>query len=236
MALEGTLHDMPLADLFEVFRAGRRSGRLTVSRPGERGLIFVGGGQLRDAVLMTDPEGSRIAYAEDAVIRILGWSAADFVFEHDPVANERPRRIVRDIDWLLDAAAKNALPRVSLDSVLQPAKLAPDSAGLLTLRVAEWQLLGALWPQRTLGMACVELELPAAEVLALAQALVERGMLTIAETFELARAVPHRAEPAQPVKAPPHLTLVTRPKAMAPAVEPPKSHLLKAIIRRVRAL
>lgn len=236
MALEGTLHDMPLADLFEVFRTCRRSGRLIVSRNAERGLIFVGSGQLLDAVLNTDPEGIMVAVAEDAVIRILSWSEADFVFEHDPAASQRPRRIVRDIDWLLAAAAKSARPQLSLDSLLHPAMLPPDAKGMLTLRVEEWQLLSALWPQQTLGMASAELGLSPSKALVLAHALVERGLLTLTDGRESRPSRLQIQEPAHQTRAGSHPRLIERELGAPVEAVPPKSILLKAIIRRVRAL
>ncbi|NTW98298.1 MAG: DUF4388 domain-containing protein, partial [Oscillochloris sp.] len=41
MALEGTLQDMSLSDLFQVFRMGPKTGLLLLSSDGERGIIYV---------------------------------------------------------------------------------------------------------------------------------------------------------------------------------------------------
>lgn len=239
MALEGTLHDMPLADLFEVFRAGRRSGRLLVSRKGERAMIFVGGGRLLDAILITDPEGVSVAYAEDAVIRILGWPEANFVFDHDLSVNERARRIVRDMDWFLTAAAKVAIPPVSLDSLLQPSMPSSSAVDSFTLSVQEWRLMSALWPHRTLAMACVELEMSAQEVLSVAQSLVERNLLTISKNVEPSRSTQRNSKSSQPGMASAPLKHIARSQPVAPiapVAQAQKSMLLEAIIRRVRTL
>jgi hypothetical protein len=233
MALEGTLQDMPFTDLFDVFRAGRRSGRLLVSHDEERGLIFIGAGQLLDAVLVTDIEGTSAAYAEEAVIRILGWSAASFVFEHDPTVTQRPRRILRDVAWFFTAIAREPRPAVSLRSRLRP--LMPgqgEAVGPVTLSGEEWRLLGALWAQPTLSMACVELEREAHQMLPLAQSLVDRGLLAIVEESETPRPTLRAAERSLPVLRSPAL----HHSPHQHPVPPPRSQLLQAIIRRVRTL
>jgi len=232
MALEGTLEDMPFADLFDVFRAGRRSGRLLVSREEERGLIFVGSGQLVDAVLVSNLEGENTVYAEDAVIRILSWSEATFVFEHDPTVNQRPRRIERDSAWFFTALAQVPRPAITLRSRLRPLMPDHDATGPFTLSVDEWRLLSALWEQPSLSMACVELELDSHQVLPLAQSLIDRGLLTIAEEKDQQRVFHRGAERAHPALK---ITTLRHPTHPYPAATP-KSQLLQAIMRRVRAL
>jgi len=237
MALEGTLTDMPLADMLEIFQAHRRSGRLLLSRQDERGLIFFGDGRLIDALLVTDLDGEGVAHAEDAVVRLLNWREAEFVFEHDPTVIARPRRVIHDIDWFLAAVRKASAPSLSLSSRLQPASPPASTAGPLTLSVEEWRLLGALWPQRSLGMACVELELAPHEVLAQAQALVRRGLLRVSDDSDAPRAGPRAAEPAHQMMSVAPLKHIARsqphPTGPSAAVQ---SHLLKAIIRKVRML
>lgn len=229
MALEGTLRDMPLADLFDVFRAGQRSGRLQVSRQQERGLIFIGAGQLLDAVLVTDLNGDNVAHAEEAVIRILNWAEASFTFEHDPTIAQRPRRIERDAAWFFSAIARTSHAPVSMRSRLRPAALDHGLRSSVTLSADEWRLLSALWAQHTLSMVCVELELESHQVLPLAQSMVERGLLTIVEEREPRRA--HSAEPPQQPGAAPLRHIASAQPAAAP-----RSQLLQAIIRRVRTL
>jgi hypothetical protein len=238
MTLEGSLRDISFADLFEIFHASHHSGRLRVSRSAEHGLIFVGDGQILDAVLVTDLEGASAAYAEDALNRILSWHDADFTFAYDLSVKQRPCRIKRDIDWILACAMRAATPPISLDSLLRPAMPAANTSGPLTFTVEEWRLFNALWPQRTLGMACAELDLAAHEALQIARSLIERGLLTAHSDEETRRTVTHTPKLAQPSIAAPPLRHSVRPQpaAAAAAAATSKSLLLKAIIRRVRML
>jgi len=237
MALEGTLTDMPLADMLEVFQAHRRSGRLVLSRREERGLLFFGDGRLIDALLVTDLDGDEATHAEDAVLRLLTWREADFIFEHDPTVNSRPRRIAHDTDWFLASLRKTNAPAVGLSSRLQPARLAASASGPFTLMIEEWRLLGAIWPQRTLGMACVELEMAPHEVLPIAESLLQRGLLSMVEEAESLRVVARSTEPTHQSMAVAPLKHIARSQPQSPT--PPavmQSHLLKAIIRKVRML
>jgi hypothetical protein len=233
MALEGTLRDMPFADLFDIFRAGRRSGRLLVSREEERGLIFVGAGQLLDAVLVTDLDGSNAAFAEEAAARILSWPEASFIFEHDPTVIQRPRRIERDASWFFASLARVSHPPITLRSRLRPAMPGHDTSGPFTLNVEEWRLLSALWLHHTLSMACVELEIDTHSGLHLAQALVRRGLLTVVDEKEAPRATSRGQDLGQSAMGVPPLRHIAHSH---PAAPPPQSQLLQAIMRRVRAL
>jgi len=236
MTLEGSLRDISFADLFEIFHASHHSGRLRVSRSAEHGLIFVGDGEILDAVLVTDLEGASAAYAEDALNCILGWHDADFTFAYDLTVKQRPRRIKRDIDWIMACATRAAAPPICLDSLLRPAMPGPNASGPLMFTVEEWRLFNALWPQRTLGMACAELDLGAHEALQIARSLSDRGLLTAHSDEEARRAVAHTPKLAQPSIAAPPLRHSVRPQPTPPAPATPKSLLLKAIIRRVRML
>jgi hypothetical protein len=236
VALEGTLHDMSFADLFEVFHTNQHSGRLRVSRHVEHGLVFLSAGQVVDAMLVTDLDGASVASAEDALNRILAWPDADFSFEHDPTVNGRPRQIVRDLAWILATVTKAIVPLISLDSLLRPAPPSADAVGPVMLSSAEWRLISALWPQQTLGMACAELGLAAPEALALARSLLNRGLLAPPSGEASPPHLPYAPKHTQPPLSavPPKLSARSQPAA--PATASAKSLLLKAIIRRVRSL
>jgi hypothetical protein len=236
MSLEGSLRDISFVDLFEIFHASRHSGRLLVNRHIERGLIFIGNGLLFDAVLVTDLDEAIVASAEDALNRILAWPDADFIFEYDLSVNVRPRRIVRDIDWILATATKAAAPLIGLDSLLRPAAPSADAVGPFMLGIEEWRLLSALWPQRTLGMACAELGLTAHHAIGIALSLLDRGLLTPPRDEETPRAMLYASNHTQPALSATPPKLAARPQPAAPEMVSSRSLLLNAIIRRVRAL
>src|SRR5258706_7095587 len=101
MALEGSLQDMSLIDLFQVFRMGPKTGTLLLFSGIERGVVYVVDGCLVDAVCVRGSERLIVATGEEAVVQLLQWEDAGFTFRHDLAARERQLRIFHDSDWLI---------------------------------------------------------------------------------------------------------------------------------------
>ena len=56
MALEGTLRDMSLSDLFHVFRMGPKTGVLLLASASSRAIVYVAAGTLIDAAVVRLPD------------------------------------------------------------------------------------------------------------------------------------------------------------------------------------
>ncbi len=164
MALEGTLRDMSLGDLFQVFRMGPKTGVLLLAHEGERGVIYVASGQLVDAALARGAERSVVAAQDEAVILMLLWDDAAFTFRHDPAIAQRPVRMLHDAEWLVLEGMKRrddptqALPyhRITLDTQLQLSPLPSSAESGVSLDVNQWRILSqvASCPNlRTIGNA-----------------------------------------------------------------------------------
>lgn len=149
MALEGTLQDMALGDLFQVFRMGPKTGVLLLSQEGTRGVIYVASGQLVDAALARGAERSVVAAQDEAVIQMLLWDDAAFTFRHDPAVAQRPVRMLHDAEWLVLEGMKRrddptqALPyhRITLDTQLQLSPLPSSAESGVSLDVNQWRIL-----------------------------------------------------------------------------------------------
>jgi hypothetical protein len=152
MALEGNLQDMSLTDLFQVFRMGNKAGVLLLVHGREQGLIYVRNGELIDAVLLRGSDRQIVAHADEAVIRILQWQNADFVFRHTVSVDERPVRIKHGSDWMVlesirrngDAFEMYPGEQISAEShiVLTAAPL--SSAVKHGLDPEQWRILGLI--------------------------------------------------------------------------------------------
>lgn len=101
MALKGTLEDMPLSDLFQVFRIGPKTGVLFLAHGALYAAIYVAKGRLVDAVLMHKSERKAVASQEEAVIQTLLWDGGSFLFRHDARVEQRPVRIRHSAEWLV---------------------------------------------------------------------------------------------------------------------------------------
>lgn len=74
MALTGMFEDVSFAELLQMLSIGSKTGKLTVSRPGERAVLYMENGDVARAVSRRD-RGPELVY------KILGWKMGEFSFE-----------------------------------------------------------------------------------------------------------------------------------------------------------
>lgn len=244
MALEGSLFDMSLSDLFQIFRSGPKSGVLILSRSPERGVIYVFQGKLIDAVLVSGTENHVDSSGEDAVLQMLHWDDASFVFRHDLSVAERPVRIVHDSEWLVMEAMRRgetpallpAYEKITLDSRLELASMPTNAESGVNLDLNQWRVLSQIAICDTLSEICARTGLTPDEGIRLVGQLVAIGLVEIAPP-KVAIPVP------KPTVSRQRLSDLVAPQAqsLAPAYAGAASGssgrgLLGAIMRRVRGL
>jgi hypothetical protein len=162
MALEGTLQDMSMSDLFQVFRLGPKSGVLLLENDNERGVIYVDRGQLIDAFVVRGPERTVVSTSDEAVLYILDWDDANFVFRHDLSAAGRPVQIQHDSEWLVMESMRRrsdpfrALPyhQITLDTQLQLSPLPTNAESNVSLDVDQWRILSHAANNQNLRTIC----------------------------------------------------------------------------------
>lgn len=249
MALEGTLQDMSLSDLFQVFRMGPKTGVLLLVAGDERGVIYVAEGRVIDAALVRGADRSVTATQEEAVVQMLLWEDASFVFRHDPAVCARQVKIGHDAEWMVmegmrrrdDPARAMPYHRITLDTQLQLSPLPSSAESGVSLDVNQWRILSQISSSPNLRTICDATGIPP-----------ERAIRTVAELMAigLVEVVVPPAPPVRP-RAPLGDPLVARPSArpLEPAMgavpvagiatgERPQvgRGLLDAIMRRVRGL
>lgn len=253
MALEGTLHDIPLVDLLEIFAIGSKTGLLALSSGSERGQITVCNGVPIDAALIGESQ-QLLAADDEAMIHLLIWDDGEFVFHSDPTAEIRPVRIVASSADLIRESEqrreKASQPDLHIGTRLGLAALPADPTRLRDLDLDEWRLVAALAQGSTLGEACLEAGLIPSRALDLAGDLLQRGLISVALPGTQISANLHAYAQPEQQQAPPIARSATRwtpagSTAQSPLMTPPpppapsgvaNSSLLKAIIRRVRAI
>lgn len=250
MALEGTLHDIPLVDLLEIFAIGSKTGLLALSSGNERGQITVCHGVPIDAALIGDAQ-QLLAADDEAMIHMLIWDDGEFVFHPDQTAAIRPVRIVSSSADLIRESeqrrTKASQPDLHIGTRLALADLPADPIRTIDLGLDEWRLLAALAQGSTLGEACLEAGLIPTRALDLASGLLQRGLISVAMSGTLISANLHIPAPADLLPAPPSSRSAARWVPVSGSPQPPvaapsapsgvaNSALLKAIIRRVRTI
>jgi hypothetical protein len=245
MALEGSLQDMSLVDLIQVFRMGPKTGILLLVGGSERGIIYVAEGRMIDAAVVRGPERQMIATGEEAVLHLLQWEDATFTFRADPAVTRRPPRIVQDHEWLiLEGLRRRSTPiqtqpyqRLTLDSRVELAALSTSAESGIHLDLDQWRLLSQVSASRNMREVSEKTGIAPERTLRIASELIAIGLLDV--TIESSPPPTQRA------------TLPSIPKQARPAVNGSVAHeasgshghhqadgrgLLNAIMRRIRGL
>lgn len=250
MALEGTLQDMSLGDLFQVFRMGPKTGVLLLVASDRRGIIHVADGRVIDAVIVRSADRAVAAAHEEAVLQMLGWDEAEFVFRHDPAVRGRPVRVSHESEWLVleglrrreDPTRAAPYQRITLETKLQHAPLPSGTESGVSLTVVQWRVLSQIASSPQLGAVCAATGLAHEQVIRAAAELVAIGMVeVVAAPAPRPRAHAPRPDPVAAVvpamELEPSLARVTA-ETIGESGERPQigRGLLDAMIRRVRAL
>jgi len=188
MALEGTLQDMSLSDLFQVFRMGPKSGVLLIDKGKERGVIYVSEGRLIDAFIVRSPERKVIATSDESVVQMLNWENASFVFRHEIATDQRPVKIQHDEEWLiLEGMRRRADPvrtmpyhTITLETELQLAALPSSAESGVSLDVDQWRVLSQVASSQNIQAICDATGIKSDKAIRIVAELLSIGLVEIA--------------------------------------------------------
>jgi CheY-like chemotaxis protein len=172
-SVEGSLNQIPLIDLLQVFGLNRKEGILFLTRGREQGTIPLAGGRVVDARL--GPVGG-----EKALFRLLQWEDGKFRFS--PGLGETEAKIVRSLDHLImeglrqkDEMAANADRFPAAESVL--AVKIPKGRLPQGLRPATQEVLVLLENYPRVGDLLNHCPRPDLEILQILRILMEKGLV-----------------------------------------------------------
>ncbi len=100
-ALEGTLRDMSVVNLIQVFTISKRDGVLVLMMAGVKGVLFLADGQIIHAAIMLTLTNEVLAQGDTAFYAMLRWHEARFWFSGTPAAIPPVRTITADSSYLL---------------------------------------------------------------------------------------------------------------------------------------
>jgi hypothetical protein len=221
MAFQGSLKELPLADIIQLVSVGGKTGKFTLSREGEEGVIFLRNGNIVHAHL-GDLAG------EEAIYALAIWNDGDFVFVP---AEETPELTVKrsNTNLLMEAARRSdewkvlsrKIPSVDMIPELDAR---PSRHEQITLTPQEWQLVTKIDGRSSIAEIGPQLGMSAFEV-----AKILYGLLT-AELAVLKK-VP-RASPTAARRPPPS----PESTAMAPQGDDTEVAGMVDLAERIRAL
>lgn len=239
MALEGSLQDMSLVDLFQVFRMGPKTGVLLLVGGLERGVIYVAEGRLVDAAVVRGTERKVMAAADEAVLQLLQWENATFTFRADHTITQRPVRIVQDHETLIVEGLRrrstffssDGHQHLSLDTHIELASLSSSAENGLHLDLDQWRLLSQVSTSRSLREVSEMTGIAPNQALRIASELLAIGLIDIS-------AIPRPVAPRRSAQLP-SIIQPTAGNQLIPSEPQPSADnrgLLKAIMRRIRGL
>lgn len=251
MALEGTLRDMSLSDLFQVFRMGPKTGTLRLACADLRAIVYIAAGELIDAAMVRLPDRRVIAAHDEAVIQMLLWDDAMFVFRHDPSVLHRPVRICHDAEHLVLESIKrrddlrSMLPyhHITPDTCLQLSPLTSGRESSVSLSMQQWRILSQVPHHSSVRAISKATGMPSDQVIRLVLELMAIGMVEIAPAPRPVKQPFHRYEMAvtETENQAPHLAWAASMHANGQVGVherrlPVRRSLIDAVMRRVRGL
>ena len=216
MSFQGSLNELPLADIVQLVAVSGKTGMFSMTRASEKGYVYLQNGQITHAKI-GDLEG------DDAIYALALWSQGTFQFS--PGVESDAHSITRsNTNLLLEAARRSDEWKIlsrkipATDSV--PVLISREGAtGPVTLTPVEWKVVTKTDGQRSIDDIARSLRLSSFDVAKTLYGLVTAELVEIAKGRPgAAAAPPPRAAVATPAAPPmPPVTGQSLPNVSTPS-------------------
>lgn len=202
MAFQGSLKELPLPDIIQLMSVGGKTGKFTLSREGEEGVIFLRNGNIVHAHV-----GELVG--EEAIYALAIWNEGEFLFV--PAEETTEQTVKRSNTNLLMEAARRldewkVLSRKIASVDMVPALDArPTRHDQITLNPQEWMLVTKIDGRRSIAEIAPLLEISPFEVAKILYGLLTAELAVLGKEAprpEPAAEPPRPAAPSQPVAPP----------------------------------
>lgn len=199
MSFQGSLNELPLADIVQLVAVSGKTGMFSMTRASEKGYVYLQNGQITHAKV-GDVEG------DDAIYALALWNQGTFQFS--PGVESDAHTITRsNTNLLLEAARRSDEWKIlsrkipATDSV--PVLVARDGmTGPVTLTPLEWRVVTKTDGQRSIEDIARGLKLSSFDVAKTLYGLVTAELVEISKT-RVGASVQARAVSTAPAPAPP---------------------------------
>ena len=240
MALVGSLQDMALTDLFQVFSTSSKTGILRLISGSQNGVIYFTKGTLCDAILVLRENRQILATGEAAVIDMLQWNDGQFTFWHDLRSLNRPVKIVHTPSWLIQESIRQrkkplqspSYQTVTIESQLELVTLPEEAQHRVELTVDQWRVLSKVVTSHCVQDIIEQTDLSTTQVIQSVTELLALGLIAIKTPIQ------PKARRSLTQKSPVTRSMPSELAAMVNGSHQSSSNhtLLAAIRRRIRQL
>ncbi len=178
-SLKGSLEEVPLADLFQLFKLGGHSGILLIRDGGRLAVLGLADGEVVHAI-------AERASGREAIYLLFSWKTARFAFYKDLALPERTVNVSTE-HLVLEASRRgdeslelrNKIP--SLRTLIYRAPRLTDALPSMQLSMAEWRVLSVIGRRNTVGDIIKLSGMSEFNTLKILDALLSRGLVTVGE-------------------------------------------------------
>lgn len=212
MAFQGSLTELPLPDIIQLVSVSGKSGKFTLTREGDEGVIYLRNGQIVHA-------HTGELSGEEAIYALAIWNQGDFVFA--PTEEVPEQTIQRSNTNLLMEAARRMDEWRVLSKKIPSVELIPELAPRaqrheqITINPQEWLLVTRIDGRKSISEIARAIELSSFDVSKILYGMVTAELVVLKKRAEKPRPAPVAAPAPAPVAAPPP------PPAPAAAAPPP---------------
>jgi len=183
MAFQGSLQELPLPDIIQLVSVSGKTGKFTLSREAEEGLIFLKQGQMIHAQV-----GELVG--EEAIYALAIWNRGEFRFSP---GDEPPSHTITksNTNLLMEAARRSDEWRV-LSKKIPSVDLVPnlharsDRQEQITLNPQEWRVITCINGQRSIAEIGKLLDLSSFEVAKLLYGMVTSELVHLKKKASMA--------------------------------------------------
>ncbi len=178
-SMRGSLEEVSLADLFQLFKLGGHSGILLLRDSGRLAVLGLVDGEVVHAF-------ADQALGREAIYRLFGWTKARFAFYKDLTLPERTVNVSTE-HLVLEASRRgdeslemrNKIP--SLRTLIYRAPRVTDALSTMQLSMAEWRILSVVGRRNTVGNIIKVSGMSEFNALKILDTLLTRGLVTVGE-------------------------------------------------------
>ena len=177
MAFQGSLKELPLADIVQLVAVSGKTGMFALTRAADRGVVYIQNGQITHAKV-GDIEG------EDAIYSLALWSQGDFQFS--PGVEPEVRTITRSNTNLLMEAARRSDEWKILSKKIGSTRMVPvfapqEGLSSVSFSPTEWAVVSKVDERRNIDEIAAGLGHGAFEVCKVVYGLLTSGVLALRE-------------------------------------------------------
>jgi AraC-like DNA-binding protein len=192
MALQGTLEDFDLNDVFQLIQLGQKDGGLKIRTDEDTGLVYFKGGMVVHAK-------TSFAKGESAIDSILTWKKGSFIFNPNEETIEHTvdlpiQQVILEAARRIDELTKIQKLIPSFNSVVKIVEVPDAGVEKIQLRPEEWKVLSFVDGLLTIKEIASRAHISEFETSRILYGLISSGLVTLAVKPEPLRPVDPKEE------------------------------------------